>query len=88
MKPVDPRVPPALVPSGSRAVLIGEKQTDTYVALPSIRTPNHRVVTRWELSAEEREAIAEGEDIFLTILADGPLQPVRLSVGPEDWTKG
>ena len=39
MEIVDPRVDPALVPAGSRAIVIAEHQAE-YRDLPSIRTPN------------------------------------------------
>ncbi len=40
------------------------------------------VLSRWTLTEEQREAIANGEDIYLEILTfQGPLQPVLLFVG-------
>lgn len=83
MKPVDPRIDPRLVPQGSRAVVIAKRQKE-YTPLPCIRTPNFRVISRWEPTHEEREAIARGADLFLTVLADGPVQPVLLTVGTDD----
>jgi hypothetical protein len=85
MEIVDPRIDPRLVPLGSRAVVIAEKQEE-YQDLPSIRTPNGQVITRWSPSPEERRAIMAGEDIYLTILAVGQVQPVRMTIGPYDWT--
>ncbi len=52
MEIVDPRVNPALVPDGSKAVVIAEHQSE-YRDLPSIRTPLGHVITRWTLSSEE-----------------------------------
>jgi len=83
VKAVDPRINPDLVPEGSRATIIAEND-DRYQPLPSVRTPNCRVITRWEPSLQERKAIACGEDIFLTILAAGAIQPVLVTVGTED----
>jgi len=85
MEIVDPRVDPRLVPSGSRPVVIAKNQNE-YRDLPSIRTPNGQVITRWSPSEEERRAIFEGQDIYLTILTTKQVQPTRMSVGPEDWT--
>lgn len=82
---VDPRVHPALVPSGSRAVVIAERQ-DEYRDLPSIRTPDHQVITRWAPTDAERAAILRGEDIFVTILSAGAINPLFVTVGPIDWT--
>lgn len=84
MKIVDPRVDPALVPAGSRAIIVAKDQNE-YLDLPSIRTPNCQVITRWEPTPEERAAIMRGEDIYLTILTHGAVQPVKMSVGPMDW---
>jgi hypothetical protein len=84
---VDPRVDPALVPSGSRAVVFAEHQAE-YRDLPSIRTPNGYVITRWSLTPEERAAIARGEDVFITLLSHGPINPFFATVGPVNWRDG
>lgn len=84
MEIVDPRVNPTLVPRGSRAVVIAEKQEE-YRDLPSIRTPNGQVITRWSLSDEERAAIIRGEDIYVTILSSGAINPLFVTVGQVDW---
>lgn len=82
----DPRINPSLVPEGSRAIVIAEHQPE-FIPMPSVRTPQGQVITRWQLSDEERRAILEGEDIFLTIWSGGAINPVHLNVGPCDWTK-
>lgn len=56
-----------------------------YRDLPSIRTPNGYVITRWALSEAERGAILTGEDIFVTLLSHGPINPLFVTVGPVDW---
>jgi len=85
MEIVDPRVDPALVPLGSRPLVFAEHQPQ-YQPLPSIRTPDGKVITRWTLTDSERAAIVRGEDVFLTVLTfNQPLQPVLLTVGPIDW---
>jgi hypothetical protein len=85
MEPVDPRVNPAMVPTGSKATVIAKDQPQ-YVPIPSVITPDHRVITRWRPTDEERMRILKGEDIFLTIFGT-PIRPVLLSVGPLDWTQ-
>lgn len=85
MEPVDPRVPPSLVPQGSKAIVIGKFQGN-YHDLPSVVTPTQYVITRWTFTAEERQAIAEGEDVYLTIRGT-PIRPVFLTVGPCDWSR-
>lgn len=84
MEIVDPRIDPALVPPGSKAVVIAEHQ-DEYRDLPSVRTPNGQVITRWSPSLEERAAIIRGDDIFVTILSHGQINPLFVTVGPVDW---
>lgn len=86
MEIVDPRVDPALVPQGSRAVVIAEHQAE-YQDLPSVRTPNGYVITRWQFTEAERRAILHGEDLYVTILSHGAINPLFCTVGPVDWTK-
>lgn len=87
MEIVDPRVNPALVPEGSRALVIAETQ-DEYRNLPSIRTPNGYVITRWAPSDEERAAILRGEDLYITLLSHGSINPFFATVGPVNWRGG
>lgn len=86
MEIADPRIDPRLVPDGSRAVVIAEHQ-DEYRDLPSVRTPNGYVITRWTLSDEERAAIVRGEDVFVTLLSFGTINPMFVTIGPVDWTR-
>lgn len=96
MKPIDPRIDPDLVLPGSRAVVIAEHQ-DEFIDLPSVRTPAlvrdgqlqvaPYVITRWELTDEERAAIVRGEDIYITLLSDGVINPLFVTVGPTDWRR-
>jgi len=86
MEIADPRIDPSLVPQGSRAVVIAEHQ-DEYQDLPSVRTPDGQVITRWTPSDEERAAIVRGEDIYVTLLAAGAINPFFVTVGPVDWTR-
>lgn len=84
MEICDPRVDPSLVPEGSRPVVIAEHQEE-YRDLPSIRTPDGQVITRWSLTDEERVAIVRGEDIYVTILSQGAIDPLFVTVGPVNW---
>lgn len=84
MEPVDPRIDPRLVPAGSHAIVIAEHQEE-YLDLPSVRTPRAQVITRWRPTEEERLAIAAGEDIFVTILSNGAINPLFVTVGPVNW---
>lgn len=82
----DPRVHPSLVPPGSRPIVIAEHQ-DEYRDLPSIRTPRGQVITRWTLTDDERAAIVRGEDIYVTLLSRGPINPLFVTVGPINWAE-
>ena len=87
MEPVDPCIPLELLPPGCRASLLAEQQQE-YLTLPSVRTPDGKVVTRWRLSAEEVAAIARGADLYLIVWTFGqPFQPVALTVAPPDLTE-
>jgi hypothetical protein len=86
MEIVDPRIPPLLVPRGSRAIVIAEQQEE-YRDLPSVRTPGGQVITRWALTEDERKAIFYGADVFVTILSRGPINPLFVTIGPVDWTQ-
>jgi len=90
----DPRVPPELLPDGSRARVIAEHQ-DQYLDLPAIITPRNAVISRWSFTPEERQRIADGEDVFVTVQAGtratprGPqtvINPLHVAVGFMDWT--
>src|SRR6266446_8504456 len=52
----------------------------------------HRVLSRWNFTAEQRKAVAEGADIFLELSTFGkPLQPIRMAVSDgvfdPEWVK-
>jgi hypothetical protein len=82
---IDPRVPPDLMPPGSRAFIINGPKHE-YNDLPAVVTPQGRVVSRWSPTEAERARILAGEDLYLTICTFGQrLQPVLLTVGTIDW---
>lgn len=87
MQIVDPCVPLPLLPGGSTAEVINGPRGDEYQDLPSIRTPHGQVITRWALSDAERAAIVRGEDIYVTLLAWGVINPFFVTVGPVDWSR-
>lgn len=63
-------------------VTFGAEQPE-YRPLPSVRLPGvtGQVLTRWQPSQEERQAIADGASIDLALCTfGGPLQPVILGV--------
>lgn len=81
---LDPRVPPHLVPEHSRPIAIAEAQEE-YQTLPSIRTPGGQVITRWQFDESERKALLCGDDLFITILSSGAINPLLPNVGLRDW---
>lgn len=95
MKPTDPRINPAHVPPGSRAIVIAEHQAE-FIDLPAVRTltvvDDHGkvlvppyVITRWELTDDERAALVRGEDVYITLISSGAIHPMFVTVGPTDW---
>lgn len=56
------------------------------VALYSYTDGSRGILTRWTPSAEERAAIAAGEDIYvLQLNFGGPMTPMSARIGPGDW---
>lgn len=82
----DPRIDPALVPEGSVARVVNGPEQE-YRDLPCVITPTGRFITRWTPTEEERQQIARGEDIFVTLLSAGLINPFFVTVGPVDWTR-
>ena len=85
MEIADPRIDPSLVPPGSIARVMNGPQGNEYRDLPSVITPTRRVITRWVPTDEERQRIAAGEDIYVTLVGL-PINPLFVTVGPCDWT--
>ena len=87
MEPTNPRVDPSLLPDDSVVVVIAEHQ-DEYLNLPSVRTPKGQVITRWSLSDEEIQRLVDGEDLYITILSSGAINPLSPTVGVVNWKGG
>ena len=74
MKPMDAAGLPG-------APVVYAESQDEYGDLPSGRSPDGTVWTRWSLSADERAAILDGANIELMISTFGkPLQPLYMRV--------
>lgn len=83
MKPVEVN-PPDSVPG--RAVVLGREQPE-YQALAAWRLDDElgTIVTRWQLTPEDRAAIAAGADVYITLLTfDQPLQPIAVALDPKE----
>lgn len=77
MTPVSPVLTPELVPDET----VYAKDQPEYIPLPVLRNQVGVVLSRWKLTDQEREAIAAGADIFLSVHTfNEPLQPVRIEI--------
>lgn len=86
MIPIDPAPEAFLLPAGTESVRYAEDHPD-YLPLPSLRTPDGRVVTQWRLEPREVELLRSGEPVTLVLRTfNQPLQPVILTVGGLDLT--
>lgn len=77
---------PVMPGSEAIEIVLGKNQPE-YTPLPAVYldTPARPMVTRWRLSDEEREAIANGADVVLTQLTFwNRFQPVHLQVSGRD----
>lgn len=83
---VDPQIPLYLLPPGSMAKVVNSAKKD-FRDLPSVITPKNEIISRWSPTLEERSAIVRGEDIFVTIISSGPINPFYVTVGMINWSK-
>jgi hypothetical protein len=75
-------VTPVIRGSQDIEVVLGANQPE-YIPLPAIYldTASRPMITRWQLTDEERGAVANGADIVMSQLTFGnPFQPVHLQV--------
>lgn len=84
MKPVSPVIP-GVEPETET---VYAKDQPEYLPLPTLRTDDGAVLSRWELTDEEIQRIIETRSIYLTLLTfNQPLQPIMLGVEPpEEFT--
>lgn len=62
-------------------VVYGAAQPE-YIPLPSLRSPDGRVMSRWQFTEEERKQIADGADLLLTIHTfNQPYPPTQVAIG-------
>jgi hypothetical protein len=63
--------------------IVYAKNQPEYIPLRTLRSKGiqKRVISRWTLTDKQRKAIAEGADLYLTMLTFGaPLQPIQIAV--------
>ena len=80
-------VSPVLTPEYADQEAIYAKNQPQYRPLPVLRNSQGVLLSRWRLTDAERQAIADGADIFLyNWTFNRRLQPVRLEVGECETT--
>jgi hypothetical protein len=83
MEPASPVIPGANLPEVTYA-----KDQPDYIPLPVLRTPEGQVTSRWKFTDEERKAVADGADLFVSVLTfNHPLQPMLVGVAKMDVSK-
>lgn len=83
MQPVDLDDADAVALSPCQKTVYAKDQPE-YIPLPVVRLtdPTVPVISRWRLSPEEKLAIENGADVYLTLYTFAhPLQPIKLRVG-------
>ncbi len=81
MTPTSPVLTEEFVP----IEIVYAKDQPEYAPLPVIRNSTGVVLSRWKLTDSEREAVAAGADVFLSIWTfNQPLQPLRIEIGECD----
>jgi len=74
-------VSPVIAEEFQNREVIFAKDQPQYRPLPVHRTPDGVLLSRWKLSDAERQAVAEGADIWLYVWTfNQPLQPLRIEV--------
>lgn len=54
-----------------------------FFTLHALRSPDGRVLSRWRLDENERQLIAKGSGIYLTLHTNGRYPPTRITVGAD-----
>lgn len=75
-----------VIPGLEQFEVVYAKDQPEYIPLRTLRsrTDEGKVMSRWDLTAEQRHAIAKGADVYLTLLTfQGPLQPITIAVATD-----
>jgi hypothetical protein len=79
MTPVSP-----VIPGMEGLDVIYAKDQPEYNPLPTVRSSDGKVTSRWAFTPAEKEAIANGAELYLTLWTFGqPLQPVLMAIANE-----
>lgn len=82
---IKPKAEMFLLPAHVREVNFAEHQ-DEYLTLPSLVTPDGRVVSQWQPDANDLALLNNGVPVTLVLYTfnAGPLPPIILAVGGLD----
>jgi hypothetical protein len=75
-----------VIPGLESFEVVYAKDQPEYIPLRTLRsrTDEGKVMSRWSPTAEQRKAVMQGADIYLTLLTfQGPLQPITLAVATD-----
>ena len=87
MEQIAPYPETFLLPEGSKTTVFAANQPQ-YEPLPSIVTPDGKVMSQWKPDAKELKRLSAGEPLTLIVWTfNHPLQPIFLGVGGFDLTK-
>ena len=77
-----------VLPPGTQSTTYAEHQKHLgYLALPSLKTPDGKVLSQWRPTPDELAALNCGQPITLVVWTfNTPLQPISLTVGGVDLT--
>ncbi len=82
MRAVAPRV-------GAPEIMLAEEQEEYKTVCAAVITHDDgtiAIMTRWKFNDDERERIAEGEDLYLRLFTFGqPMNPIHIEVGRPAW---
>lgn len=80
MRPVSP-----VIPGVEMDEVVYAADQPQYQPLPAFKCVNGKILTRWEMTDEEKRLVAEQGYIYLAVSTfNQPLQPVYLSATPPD----
>jgi len=74
-----------VIPGMEMMEIVYAKNQSEYTPLPALRNSKGYVLSRWKFTDIEREAIANGADLYICQLScNQPLQPIMTGVATPD----
>jgi hypothetical protein len=84
MEPIEINAALFLVPEGMRAVRYLGPKGSNILPLPTLVTPDGRVVSQWQPNANELELLKNGVAVTLVLHSGGQVAPMQIGVGGFD----